>query len=255
MQEPKQVIVITGASRGIGRAIAQTLATAETALMLVARDAQSLEALASSLRGQVRVMAIDLSAPDAAARVIDATLEAFGHLDVLINNAGAAVRGDFLQLSESDWQGGFALKFFGTMRLCRSAWPHLVARRGVIVNIAGIGGRTANADFCIGGAVNAALLNLSKALAHRGNSDGVRVHAVNPATILTDRLRLRIAKIATEQRITEAQAAERTAAELGIARFGRPEEVASAVAFLVSPQASYCQGVVLDVDGGQTRTL
>ena len=103
-----------------------------------------------------------------------------GRLDLLVNNAGATKRGDFLALSDSDWADGFALKFFGAMRLSRAAWPHLCSSSGTIVNIVGIGGRTGQAEFAIGGAVNAALLNLTKVLADRGVKDGVRVNAINP---------------------------------------------------------------------------
>jgi len=154
-----------------------------------------------------------------------------------------------------DWQDGFALKFFGAMRCCRAAWPHLQARRGAIVNIVGIGGRTANADFTIGGAVNAALLNFTKALADRGTHDGVRVNAINPGSIATERLQIRLRNLAAEQQIDEAAAAQRMAQALGVTRFGTPDEIARVVAFLASAQASYCHGAIVDVDGGQTRTL
>src|SRR4249919_3097640 len=129
-------------------------------------------------------------------------MQAFGRLDVVVNNAGATPRGDFLAFDDAAWANGFALKFFGAVRLCRAAWPHLVAQHGCIVNIAGIGGRTGNADFTIGGSVNAALLNLTKALADRGVRDGVRVNAVNPSSIATERTRRRIQTIADAQSIT-----------------------------------------------------
>jgi NAD(P)-dependent dehydrogenase (short-subunit alcohol dehydrogenase family) len=141
------------------------------------------------------------------------------------------------------------------MRCSRSAWPHLQARQGRIVNIVGIGGRTGNAEFAIGGAVNAALLNLTKVLADRGVRDGVRVNAINPGSIRTDRLQIRLDRFAAEQGIDEAAAAKLMARAQGVARFGDPAEIARAVAFLASPQAAYCQGAILDIDGGQTRTL
>ena len=96
----------------------------------------------------------------------------FSQIDLLVNNAGATKRGDFLSLPDTDWQDGFALKVFGAMRCCRAAWPFLQASRGTIINIAGIGGRTGSADFTIGGAVNAGLLTLTKALTDRGIKDG-----------------------------------------------------------------------------------
>ncbi|HKX33300.1 MAG TPA: SDR family oxidoreductase, partial [Blastocatellia bacterium] len=137
----------------------------------------------------------------------------------------------------------------------RAAWPHLQAVGGSIVNIAGIGGRTASADFTIGGAVNSALLNLTKALADRGVTDGVRVNAINPGSIVTERLHLRLRTLAAEQGIDESEAARAMTRASRVARFGDPAEIARAVAFLASPQAGYCQGALLDLDGGQTRTL
>jgi 3-oxoacyl-[acyl-carrier protein] reductase len=250
-----KVGIVTGASRGIGRAIAQALAAEGMRLALVARSREPLDELAASLPTPCLVHAADLREPDAPAAVVAATVAHFGRLDLLVNNAGATTRGDFLSLPESDWQDGFALKFFGAVRCCRAAWPHLKANRGAIVNVVGIGGRTGSADFAIGGSVNAALLNLTKALADRGVGDGVRVNAVNPGSILTQRLRTRIQRFATERQLAEADAAQEMARSMKVARFGEPEEIAAVVAFLASEQARYCQGAVVDVDGGQTRTL
>jgi len=119
----------------------------------------------------------------------------------------------------------------------------------------GVGGRTASAEFTIGGAVNSALLNLTKALAHRGLTEGVRVNAINPGAIATERLQRRIKALAAEQTLDYEAAAKTMANKLGIARFGTPAEIAQVVAFLASPAASYCQGTIMEVDGGETRSL
>ena len=250
-----KVAIVTGASRGIGRAIARTLAAEGALLLLAARSADALHALADELPGAACVHAADLRAPEAPAAMVAAALARFGRLDVLVNNAGATVRGDFLSLEEAQWRDGFALKFDAARRASRAAWPHLVASGGCIVNIAGVGGRTGSAEFAIGGAVNAALLNLTKALADRGVREGVRVNAINPGAIATERLQARIAQVAQADRVEPEVAASRLAATLGIARYGEPEHIARAVAWLASPLSAHCQGAVLDVDGGQTRTL
>ena len=120
--------------------------------------------------------------------LIEAAVDAFGGLDLLVNNAGATKRGPFLELSEDDWQDGFALKFFGAVRLSRVAWPYLKLSGGQVINIIGAGGRTPTAEFTIGGSVNAGLMNFTKALADQGLADGVRVNGINPGPILTERL-------------------------------------------------------------------
>ena len=250
-----KVGIVTGASRGIGRAIAETLAAEGMKLALVARSSDQLRALADSLPAQTLIRAVDLAEPAAPAAVVAATTETFGRLDLLVNNAGATKRGDFLALGDDDWRDGFELKFFGAMRGSRAAWPHLQASHGAIVNIAGIGGRTGTAEFTIGGSVNAALMNLTKALADRGVKDGVRVNAINPGSIATERLQARLASFAIERGIDVASAGQEMARAFNIARFGEPVEIGRVVAFLASPMAAYCQGAILDVDGGATRTL
>jgi 3-oxoacyl-[acyl-carrier protein] reductase len=256
MNESTQpVAIVTGASRGIGQAIARRLADDGYGIVAVARSEEALRELVDSLPTRSIALAADLAVPDAALQVVEAARAGFGRIDVLVNAAGATPRGDFLAFDDDAWRAGFELKFFGAARLCRHAWPALVSSGGRIVNIAGIGGRTGSAEFTIGGSVNAALLNLTKALADRGVRDGVRVNAVNPSSIATERTRKRIEALAAERGITAEAAAAELAKQLRVARFGTPEEVAQVVGFLVSNAASYMQGAIIDVDGGQTRTL
>ena len=250
-----RVAIVTGASQGIGEAIARTLSSEGMSVALVARRREELERLASSLSTECLVQATDLRDPGAPAAVVAAVIARFGQLHLVVNNAGSAKRGDFLELTDEEWADGYALKFFGAMRLCRAAWPHLTASGGCIVNIAGMGGRTASAEFTIGGSVNAAMLNLTKALADRGVQDGVRVNAINPGLVVTDRLKTRILQVAAEKGVDEDAAARQLASAMRIARFGQPREIAEAVAFLASPRTGYCQGTLMDLDGGQTRTL
>ena len=255
LQLKGKVAVVTGASKGIGRAIAEGLAAEGMKLVLVARSADLLQELAKSLPTESLAQAVDLRDATVPAQVVAAAVKTFGGIDLVVNNAGATKRGDFLQLTDDDWADGYALKFFGAMRLSRAAWPHLMTRQGSIISIIGIGGRTGQAEFAIGGSVNAASMNLTKVLADRGVTDGVRVNAINPGAIATERLQVRIRNFAKEQGISEAEAAVKLPRSMGIARFGEPAEIAQAVAFLASSQAAYLQGAVIDVDGGQTRTL
>ena len=252
--------VVTGASRGIGRGIALELAKEGCDVALVARDASALEGLASEIRNtlgrKALVVPADLRQVEAPAAVVEAVNREFGRIDVLVNNAGATKREDFFKLTDADFEDGFALKFFGNVRLTRAAWPRLKAQHGVIINIIGLGGHTALAEFTIGGSVNAALLNFTKAMSHQGIKDGVRVNAINPGSIETDRLKGRLAVQAKAEGIDDAEARKRNLARLGVARFGLPEEIGKAVCFLASPAAAaYANGAIIDVDGGQTRHI
>jgi 3-oxoacyl-[acyl-carrier protein] reductase len=253
-----KIAIITGASRGIGRAIALRLAQNGARILLVARNEGALASVAeeiSSVGGTPKAWAADLREAAAPAAAVSAAIEAFGALDIVVNNAGATKRGDFLELTDADWLDGFALKFFGAVRLVRAAWPHLVRRRGSVLNIIGIGGRTPGAEFTIGGSVNGAGLSFTKALADIGIRDGVQVNAINPGWVRTDRLRA-LLQSAADQLGGDMQAAvEQVVRRSNIVRLGEPEDVANLAAFILSAEGSLLQGSLIDLDGGQTKTL
>lgn len=249
--------IVTGASRGIGLAIAEKLAQTGVNVVLVARSAGELDAHAARLSRHAKALAhaADLREPDAAEKAVAVAVSRFGRLDFLINNAGATKRGEFASLTDADFLDGFALKFHGYVRMTRAAWPALKAASGAIVNIVGVGGRTASGDFAIGGAVNAALYNFTKAIAQPATRDGIRVNAINPGWIETDRLKTRLAQSAKDRGMDEASAREAILAELKVARFGQPSDIAELTCLLLSPRTSYVQGALVDCDGGLTRAL
>jgi 3-oxoacyl-[acyl-carrier protein] reductase len=253
-----KVAIVTGASRGIGRSIALKLAEDGAAVMLAARNAELLkdaQAVIQSKGGRAAWMSLDLRKPEAPALLAEKTIQVLGGIDIVVNNAGATKRGNFLTLSEEDWMDGFALKFFGAVRLLRAAWPALKERKGSVVNIAGAGGRTPGPQFTIGGSVNAAMLSFTKAMADVGVGDGVQVNAINPGAVRTVRLATRLQTLAKEKGISVAEAEAMMVADAGITKIGEPEDVANLVAYIVSPQNRYLHGALIDLDGGTTKTM
>lgn len=247
--------IVTGGSRGIGKAICLELAAQGVNVTAVGRDEEALARTVSdaqALPGRVVAIAGDLRKPDAPGDVVARTMETFGRLDILVNNAGATKRGDFLEMPDADVLDGFAMKFHGAVRFCRAAWPHLKESQGRIVNISGIGAHTPSWEFTVGGPVNSALINFTKAIAEGGLRDGIRINLVCPGHIASDRLVARIKLLARQRNISVVEARETLRRELGIARFGEPEDIAHMVSFLCSDRASYVHGATINVDGGAT---
>jgi NAD(P)-dependent dehydrogenase (short-subunit alcohol dehydrogenase family) len=253
-----KIAIVTGASRGIGRAIALRLAQDGATLVLAARTEADLAKVASEIKssgGKATTAAGDLRDPAVPASLVDAALETHGAIDIVVNNAGATKRGDFFELTDADWVDGFALKFLGAVRLTRAAWPHLKARRGSLLNIVGAGGRTPNADFTIGGSVNGACLSFTKAIADMGIRDGVQVNAINPGRVKTDRFQQTLTEEAVHHGGDLDAALQAIIRKSNIVRMGEPEDVANLAAFMLSPQSRYMQGALIDIDGGQTKTI
>ena len=246
--------IVTGASRGIGRAIALKLGEQGFNVVLTARDGNLLDEAAREIRS-ARTITLDLRDPGSPAKIVQAALEAFGGIDVLVNNAGATRRGDFEALTDEDWNDGYALKLFGAVRLTRTAWPQLREHKGSLINIAGSGGRTPGAEFTIGGSVNAALLSFTKAMADVGLRDGVQVNAINPGPVKTARLQTRLEKLAATNGVSLDRALELFMKEEKIARIGEPGDIAGMIAFILSDEGRLLHGSLIDMDGGLTKTM
>jgi len=250
--------IVSGSSRGIGRAIALRLAREGADMVVAARDQALLESAVKEIEGTGRkglAVACDLRLPESGAKVVEAAVAKFGRLDILVNNAGATKRGDFLALTDDDFQDGFALKYFGAVRLTRAAWPHLKKSSGAIVNISGAGGRTPGAQFTIGGSVNAAMQSFTKAMADQGIRDGVQVNVINPGPVRTARFETRLKATAAEHGVDLKEAEAIFCREADISRVGEPDDIAALVAFLLSPHGRLIQGAMIDSDGGSTKTL
>ncbi len=253
-----KVAVVTGASRGIGAAVAHAFAREGGDVLAVARNAadRELEPTTDAPRpGRIVGFQADLTSESSCDDVVAEALRRFGRIDVLSNNAGSTRPGDFFAIPDNAWLDGFQLKFHGARRMSRACWPMLKSSQGCIVNTIGIMSRTAVIDYAMGGAVNSALLHLTKALADLGVRDGVRVNAVNPGRIATDRLEAALEASMRAEGIERQEAESRLLAKVRIRRFGLADEVADAICFLASDAAAFVNGAILEVDGGETRSL
>lgn len=255
-----QVAVVTGASKGIGKAIAEALAAEGVNLALCARGADLLEATAEELqqRHDVRVLpvSVDLSSLDGVRSLVRQTVSHFSSVDILVNNAGAIRAGSLLAKPDEDWQADWSLKVFGYIRLVREILPLMQAKGGGrIVNIIGTAGRQPSAAYIAGGGANAALMNMTKALADEGAPHGVLVNAVNPGPIRTERWGSMMATMAAERGQSPQEMEASWMQGNPLQRPGEPHEVASLAVFLASPLASYMTGTIIPVDGGAIRGI
>ncbi len=251
-----RVVVITGGSRGIGRAIAQAFARAGAQTVIAATSEANLADAAAAIAGSggpaPLTVAADLRRLEECERLYALVKERFRRCDVLVNNAGATRAGNFLDLTDDDWRDGFSLKFFGGVRLSRLFWPMLKEAGGHVVNIGGGAARTPRADFTIGGACNAAMANFTKGLSLLGMRDGVNVNIIHPGLTETDRVNDLLSQRAQASGKSVEELRAQAVAKDGIRRIGTPQDVAELALFLCSEKARHIQGTAIAVDGGAT---
>ena len=251
-----KIAIVTGSSKGLGLASARALVAEGCRVTMCARGEAKLNESAAELRATVsaddRVLAVtaDLATAEGVEAVVRRTTDAFGGLDILVNNVGAAKGGGIADTSDAEWQDAFDQTLFPAVRASRLAVP-LMRRRGggSIVMIASIWGRESGGRMTYN-AAKAAEISLAKAMAQQLARDNIRVNSVAPGSI-------RFPGGSWDRRVQEDPdgMAEFVRRELPFGRFGRPEEVGAVVAFLVSPRASWISGASVPVDGCQSRSL
>src|ERR1700690_4375236 len=254
----KSAAIVTGASQGIGRSTAIRLARDFTALVLVARDRANLEGTAESVKAagaKALVIDSDLSQPEAAKSVVDQTEAAFDRIDALLNIAGAVPQIDLFEMTDAQWEAGLALKLHGARRLTIAAWPALKTAKGAVVLMSGNSALFPKAPYAAVGTINAAIVALAKAFSDRGIVDGGQVNSVLPGPVMTGGRRSYLEHWSSIHRMTVAEATEKFPQDAGIARYGKPEEIAELIAFLVSPGARWMTGSTLRMDGGEVKSI
>jgi 3-oxoacyl-[acyl-carrier protein] reductase len=252
-----RVAIVTGGSKGIGRACAAALAAEGCPVALCARGAEALERTAEELRAkgaETLTVAADLAQPDAAERVVETVARRFGRVDILVNNAGAIRGGSFLDTPADEWANDWRLKILGYTRMAQAVLPRMRARRwGRIVNIIGAAARNPTPDYMAGGIANAGLINFTRALADLGAPDQILVTAVSPGATATERWDGLVAQRARAQGKSPEELRRELEGAQPLGRIGRPEDVADLVVFLASERASFLTGVSITVDGGASR--
>lgn len=244
-----KVALVTGASRGIGEAIARAFAREGAQVVLSARKPEALEAVAASIRetgGDALAVASHAGHADANAALVAAALDRYGQLDVLVNNAGTnPYFGSSLDVDWASWRKTFDVNLRGPFRLCRLVARHLMEREapGSLISVSSVAGMMGTPNQVAYGATKAALLSMTKTLAVELGPSRIRVNAIAPGLVET-----RLATALLEDEATHGSILERTAEH----RHAQPDELAGAAVFLASDEASYVTGSTLVVDGGWT---
>jgi 3-oxoacyl-[acyl-carrier protein] reductase/bacilysin biosynthesis oxidoreductase BacG len=255
-----KVAIVTGGSAGIGLACVKAL-LAEGVNVVIASKQRALET-ADSLRPvkegeqqKERVFGIkaDLTEPGKADMVAQTAIDGFGKIDILINCAGAARAGAFLDLSDQDFLDAWTLKLLGYIRMIRAVLPHMIGRSdGRIVNIIGAAGRTPSATFLAGSTANAALINFTRGISKEIAQHNIRINAISPSLTETERANRLAEQTAQAKGISVAEVMSDSTRSIPIGRLIQPSEIASLAVFLVSDLASSITGAEVLIDGGQT---
>jgi len=253
-----RTVIVTGASRGIGRATAIRLAQDFSLVVVVARNAENLHSTAAVIRaagGTALVLAQDMCDETAVQSVVYKTLDASGRIDAVINIAGAVPQTSILTMTDAEWQDGMALKFHVARKLVIASWQALQASKGSVVFMSGTMAITPKPSLAAVSSINAAIAALAKAFSEQGIVDNIQVNSVLPGPVMTDRRRKMLENFAKARGLDYETAVETFTKESGITRFGRPEEIAALIAFAVSPEARWMTGSTLRMDGGEVKAV
>ena len=242
--------LITGGSKGIGRATAEVFAAEGCNVIIVSRSAEALAAAKSAIAQKSNVRVDTVAADLSDSKNVDQLARDFPGVDILVNNAGAIPGGSLLQVDEATWRKAWDLKVFGYVNMCRRFYALMKARKdGVIVNVVGNAADTHDPDYICGVAGNASLQAFTQSLGCVSPRDGIRVVALSPGPVETDRI-VTLMKRRAKDRTGDENNWEELRKPLPFQRCASPEEIGAAIAFLASPHSGYTSGSVVTIDGG-----
>ena len=246
--------IVTGASKGIGAAVAREYSREGARVALIARDEQLLREVASECGSSTVVVPADLSKREQLTQAFASCIDALGGVDILINNAGSSPNGRIEQITDEQWEESFHLKLMGYVRGMRAVIPTMRTQRyGRIVNIGGVAGVHASAGYVLA-AYNAAIVHLSRSTAEHLGPDGITVTTLHPGPTLTDRLRTMLSAGAAARGLSVDEFGQQVVAQgLPLRRLGTPEEIAQMIVFLTSDVAAWMTGSGVLVDGGAAK--
>jgi 3-oxoacyl-[acyl-carrier protein] reductase len=254
----KSVAIVTGASQGIGRAASIRLARDFSSIVLAARNANALHEVANAVKNtgaEPLICDLDLSNIESAETLVKVTLDRFGRIDALLNIAGAVPQIDLFEMTDEQWRAGMELKLHGARRVTMRAWDALKTSSGSVVFMSGSAALDPKPAFAAVAAINAAITALAKAFAEQGIRDGVQVNSIVPGPVMTGRRRSFLEKWAPAHNMSIEQATKEFPDKAGISRYGRPEEIADLLAFMVSPAAKWMTGTSVRMDGGEIKGI
>ena len=208
-----------------------------------------------SLGVEAMVFALDLRQPQSAETIIEETLERFGRIDALLNIAGAVPQIDLFQMTDAQWDDGMALKLNGARRLTLEAWDALKASKGSVVLMSGSASLRPQARKCGSRGNQRSYQCIAKAFAEQGIKDGVQVNSVSPGAVMTGRRRSFLENWGPAHNLTVEEAIQEFPEKAGITRFGKPEEIADLMSYLVSPAAKWMTGASVRMDGGEIKSI
>jgi 3-oxoacyl-[acyl-carrier protein] reductase len=252
------VAIVTGASQGIGRSTAIRLARDFSAVVVAARNAKALEEVAAAVQkagAEPLPLVVDLSEVEASKIVIDTTLERLGRIDALLNIAGAVPQIDLFEMTDEQWKAGLELKLHGARRLTIRAWEALKQAKGSVVFMSGSAALDPKPAFAAVAATNAAITALAKAFAEQGIKDGIQVNSIVPGAVMTGRRRSFLEKWAPAHNMSVEEAMKQFPEQAGISRYGKPDETAELLGFMVSPPAKWMTGTSIRMDGGEIKGI